>query len=487
MDVLDSIEPGVAFRDAIDAAVSSCDVLLAVIGRRWLMLTDSTGRRRLDDPEDLLRFEIAKALSRNVRVIPVLVEGATMPRSEDLPEDLRALAARQAIDLSENRWNFDVTRLLDTLDKLLTRKPGGGRVPAWLRAVIGAAALIAVATTGWILLPGGSKSTSSDPKPPPSDGRNKPPATLVLVPDVRGMALDAATERIRESGLVVGLLTYYTLSGGTPGTVYAQDTAGGTRVRPESKIGLSVVRQRPSGTQSSGSILLSHTQVFDLDGTNNDGRRGIDIRFDASNPREPLLQVQNGATLGEFGRSPPVRATCEKTNLSTSRIRLHVGTYLCARTDEGRYALLRIDDLSDKLRLTFNTWAEPLASDPLGGQGAAPGTRVRLVNSESYDFSSRTRGKLSGGDFYLNIGNNGAAQFFANNRGQRGLIDLGDIGSPPLDSVRPPATGYSKFGVPVVEGHTYVSLAAEGEEGHHVIFRVTSVTDTFAALAYIYR
>jgi hypothetical protein len=362
MDVLDSIDPGVTFRDAIEAAVSSCDVLLAVIGRRWLMLTDSTGRRRLDDPEDLLRFEIAKALSRNVRVIPVLVEGATMPRSEDLPEDLRPLAARQAIDLSENRWNFDVTRLLDTLDRLLKHKLGGRRVPAWLKAVIGAAALIAVAATAWFFLTSGPKSTLSDPKPPPSDGRNKPPAAMVLVPDVRGMTLDAARERIRESGLVVGTLTYSTLSGGIPNTVYAQDTAGGTRVRPESKIGLSVVRQP-----------------------------------------------------------------------------------------------------------------------------ATPGTLVRLVDNQSYDFSSKTRGKLTGGDFYLNIGNNGAAQFFANNRGQRGLLDLGDIGSPPLDSVRPPATGYNKFGVPVVEGHTYVSLAGEGEEGHHVIFRVTSVTDTFAALAYIYR
>jgi len=83
-----SIEPGVDFAEVITRAVGSCDVLLAVIGPGWLTAPDEAGQRRLDDPDDLVRLEVEAALARDVRVIPVLVEDATMPRRKDLPEDL---------------------------------------------------------------------------------------------------------------------------------------------------------------------------------------------------------------------------------------------------------------------------------------------------------------------------------------------------------------------------------------------------------------
>jgi TIR domain len=79
MDV-DSIEPGVDFSDAIQQAIGSSDVLLALIGPDWLTATDQDGRRRLDDPDDIVRLEVEAALECGVRVIPVLAEGATMPR-----------------------------------------------------------------------------------------------------------------------------------------------------------------------------------------------------------------------------------------------------------------------------------------------------------------------------------------------------------------------------------------------------------------------
>ncbi len=63
----------------ISSAVGSCDVLLALIGDQWLTLTDSHGRRRLDDPDDFVRLEIEAALERNVRIIPILVDGASPP------------------------------------------------------------------------------------------------------------------------------------------------------------------------------------------------------------------------------------------------------------------------------------------------------------------------------------------------------------------------------------------------------------------------
>src|SRR5688572_2423484 len=65
---VEAIEAGADFVEAIDAAVKSCSVLLAVIGPRWLSVTDNGGRRRIDDPNDFVRLELASALRRNVRV-----------------------------------------------------------------------------------------------------------------------------------------------------------------------------------------------------------------------------------------------------------------------------------------------------------------------------------------------------------------------------------------------------------------------------------
>ena len=86
---LDAIALGEDFVDAIETTVDRCDVLVAVIGNNWLTCKDDHGDRRLDNPEDFVRMEIATALSREIRVIPVLVDGALMPRTTDLPEDLR--------------------------------------------------------------------------------------------------------------------------------------------------------------------------------------------------------------------------------------------------------------------------------------------------------------------------------------------------------------------------------------------------------------
>ena len=117
---VETIQPGMDFVDAINHALQSCGVLLAVIGPRWISAQDSAGRRRLDNPDDFTRLEIVTALQRSdVRVIPVLVEGAQMPEPGDLPEDLRALARRNALELTDNRWNFDVSRLVATVRQAL--------------------------------------------------------------------------------------------------------------------------------------------------------------------------------------------------------------------------------------------------------------------------------------------------------------------------------------------------------------------------------
>ena len=94
MDV-DTIEAGVDFVEVLQNAVQSCDVLVALIGRSWLNIKDEAGKRRLDNPEDFVRIEIAAALDRDIRVIPVLVDGVPMPRSTELPDNLIAFGAPQ--------------------------------------------------------------------------------------------------------------------------------------------------------------------------------------------------------------------------------------------------------------------------------------------------------------------------------------------------------------------------------------------------------
>jgi hypothetical protein len=116
---VDSIELGDDFVEVINRAVGSCDVLLALIGEEWLTSTDAQGRRRIDDPHDFVRLEIEAALARNVRVIPILVDGAKMPSAEELPDSLAKLARRQALELSPARFDFDTGRLLKVLDKAL--------------------------------------------------------------------------------------------------------------------------------------------------------------------------------------------------------------------------------------------------------------------------------------------------------------------------------------------------------------------------------
>lgn len=120
---LDS-QRGVDFRDQVDEAIDSCVVLLAVIGPRWLRVQDESGRRRIDHPRDLVALEIATALTRDIRVIPVLVGGARMPREHDLPEHLAQLAYRTAIVLSDAGWDHQISGLIDALRQVFESTAG---------------------------------------------------------------------------------------------------------------------------------------------------------------------------------------------------------------------------------------------------------------------------------------------------------------------------------------------------------------------------
>jgi predicted SnoaL-like aldol condensation-catalyzing enzyme len=127
---VDTIEPGVDFAEEISRAVAACKVLVAVIGPTWLTVADERGRRRLDDPDDIVRLEIEAALARHVRVIPILVEGAVMPDRRDLPESLADLTRRNALIMRHESFHSDAGRLVTVIEGVLAAAPGATEMPS---------------------------------------------------------------------------------------------------------------------------------------------------------------------------------------------------------------------------------------------------------------------------------------------------------------------------------------------------------------------
>jgi formylglycine-generating enzyme required for sulfatase activity len=125
MDV-DTVEPGVDFVRAIEKAVGECDVLIVLIGKRWV--GEPGGTSRLDNTKDYVRLEVSTALARDIRVIPVLVDGMTMPNEDSLPSPVQPITRRNAIEISNTRFNYDVEQLVTAVRKVLAsseakRKP----------------------------------------------------------------------------------------------------------------------------------------------------------------------------------------------------------------------------------------------------------------------------------------------------------------------------------------------------------------------------
>jgi hypothetical protein len=118
---LDSIQLGDDFAEVIAAAVASCDALLVLIGHQWLTATGADGHRGLADPNDFVRLEIESALARDLLVIPVLIDGARMPLTGELPPSLAGLLDQQALELSPSRLDSDATRLLRMLDQSIAQ------------------------------------------------------------------------------------------------------------------------------------------------------------------------------------------------------------------------------------------------------------------------------------------------------------------------------------------------------------------------------
>lgn len=124
---------GIDFRDQLKEALAKCSVLIVLIGEKWVNITDDKGKRRLDNPADWVRIEVATGLKRGIPVIPVLLKGAAHPTEAELPKLLHALAHRQSIVIRDDPFfPGDVAQLINTLKNnvpFLAASPGASQVP----------------------------------------------------------------------------------------------------------------------------------------------------------------------------------------------------------------------------------------------------------------------------------------------------------------------------------------------------------------------
>jgi TIR domain len=142
MDV-DHIPAGVDFVDYLNSQVAACDVFLAVIGPNWLNAKDDRGRRRFENPDDFVMIEIAAALARNIRVIPVLVDGARTPKADKLPDSVKPLVRRHAVEVRNTQFGRDAEALATKIREALEGAPPVTRPRRFLAS-----------TAAWLMTPG---------------------------------------------------------------------------------------------------------------------------------------------------------------------------------------------------------------------------------------------------------------------------------------------------------------------------------------------
>ncbi len=204
---LDTIRGGDNFVTVIEDRIARCDVLLAVIGERWLTASQD-GIRRLEQPEDFVRLEIAKALERGVRVIPVLVGAATVPREQDLPADLRPLARRHAMDLRDAHFREDAQKLISLLDTTVPAAPIPSRTRPRSFLLAGIAALLVAAVLAVALLHFHYKPSSPTSTQPTAS--QSPPAAQprsVPAPETAPAALPPAVLPAKSTPLATPAMT----------------------------------------------------------------------------------------------------------------------------------------------------------------------------------------------------------------------------------------------------------------------------------------
>jgi len=265
MDVA-AIEVGRDFRKAIEDSVSTCGVVLAVIGKGWIDAKNEAGQRRLDDPTDFVRLETASALRRDIPVVPVLVRGAKMPRIEQLPDDLKELSYRNGVELTHARWNSDLQLLVRALRPFVDPKNPASSPTNRVREGVAAAGKSVLTVSGESTTVPEAKSAIASPRQKKSLATilvlvvavavavisvaymvvlNRAPAavsqpSLVEIPPLIGESLDDARRTLADRQLQVGAIERKPRTGVARDTVLQEFPVAGEKVKGGSKVDLMV-------------------------------------------------------------------------------------------------------------------------------------------------------------------------------------------------------------------------------------------------------
>jgi hypothetical protein len=386
---IDTIAPGERFAGVIEQAVGSCDALLALIGPNWLAVTDNAGRRRLDDPDDYVRLEIAAALGRpGVLVIPVLIGNTSMPAASDLPTPLAALVECNAVRLTDENWDDQVTRLTAAVETVVDRPAElsrglirRGRIYIAGIAAAALAAVLAQAITGWM----GNAWRFIHPEPPepapiamtvqpyhrdicnqdwmvPQPPESLPPPPRSTDQTTGGQDWLAWAEQVK--GVPVATKLLLTVQGRTD----AQVTI--TNIR------FNVIKREPvfAGTKADTTCGAGAGPIRLLEVNLDEDPPQVDAQFDASNP-----ELVNAPT---WERQPirfPYKFTVSKSEAETFLIDTYTENCDCTWTGQVEWTSLdREGSLPiDNNGAPFRTTSSKLATDrclyvPVGQQADDP-------------------------------------------------------------------------------------------------------------------
>jgi hypothetical protein len=208
---IDSIPPGSDFPEFIDRAVAGSGIVLALIGSNWLTTTNKSGKRRLDETDDFVRLEIESALKQHIVVVPVLVEGATVPSPAELPRSISRLGRTQGIELSDDRWDYDLGRLVRVIENVT----GLAAQPTLDRSLPGATSAHGLTALGFPApeeaagLSGADTTppTPPPPLPPPPSASDRPEPAPALPHDAAPTAVGATRLRRDRRVLVAGVVS----------------------------------------------------------------------------------------------------------------------------------------------------------------------------------------------------------------------------------------------------------------------------------------
>jgi hypothetical protein len=331
MDV-DSIDPGSDFHEAIHRAVGSSDVVLALIGTGWATASDEHGRR-LDNPGDLVRVEIQAALDQNVRLIPVLVDGARMPEEDEVPVPLRALRRRHATHLDHATFRSDVETLIATIARLAQQRPRAPVPPEPINRA-------APRPTGeqhprTAAMPVTRPSTPDSPAPRRTRALVVALAVLALVgavllgrwyltarvpvPNLTGMSISEAQHTLGSAGLVLasGPAIMMIDDPRLVDRIVDQLPAAGERVEARTTVSVSVGATRPAATDTAASV-EGRLEMPDVIGERLDDAQATLAGAGLVNIRVEIVGVTDPGTAGRVVSQAPAAGTVLDANESVT-------------------------------------------------------------------------------------------------------------------------------------------------------------------------